>query len=98
VPASRRRCGSLLGAASISKVHDAKEQCAGSVCPESASDSVQSARTLGYASTVTLLAGAISVGVGTVLLVYPPSRSETTRAVRVTPHVGFGSAGVSGTF
>ncbi|MDB4938607.1 MAG: hypothetical protein JWP87_5579 [Labilithrix sp.] len=58
----------------------------------------RASRTLGYASTVALVAGVIGAGVGGVLLLLPPSRAEAPRAVRVTPHVGLGSAGVSGSF
>jgi hypothetical protein len=47
---------------------------------------------------VAFIAGAIGAGVGTVLLLWPSRDAERRRAVRVTPHVGLGSAGVSGSF
>jgi hypothetical protein len=90
--------GGVLGVVSIQRSREASAQCAGSVCPASAEHSLESARTLGYATTVAFIAGAIGAGVGTVLLLWPSRDAERRRAVRVTPHVGLGSAGVSGSF
>jgi hypothetical protein len=74
--------------------------CVGNVCPTTAHDDLQSARTAADVSTVGLVVGGIGVAVGVVaLLLSRPSETPPPAAgLRIVPTLGPGAVGVRGEF
>lgn len=104
--------GAITGILAIGKHGDLEGQCPGGVCPNNRESDVDSYKTMGTLSTVGFIVGAVGIGAGAVLWFTAPKESaaakgsryatapvETKRgAVKWTPYLGLGSAGVSGTF
>jgi hypothetical protein len=93
--------GVITGVLAISKHSDLAKVCTNG-CPPADSSELSSYQTMGTLSTVGFIVGAIGVAGGTVLLLTAPSSASASppapSALRVTPFIGFGSAGAVGTF
>jgi len=77
---------------------DLDEKCVDDVCPDdsvSDLDSFRSARTLSF---IGYGVGIVGLGAGAALLLSAPTGPLSLRAGRLVPWVGYGSAGVAGTF
>jgi hypothetical protein len=76
--------------------------CAKGGCQASSLSSYQSSvdsyNTMGTVSTVSFIAGAVLGAGGAVLFFTAPKREATSQGLWVTPYVGIGSAGATGTF
>jgi hypothetical protein len=94
--------GGVLGALAFQATSAAKAQCAGDVCPPGAANDVARSKLYGNASTGLFIAGGAVAAAGIVLIVVAPGGSsgekDEAKAVHVTPWIGAGQAGVSGTF
>lgn len=104
--------GAVTGFLALGKHSDLEGKCPNGVCPSDQQGDVDSYKTLGTISTVGFIVGAVGIGAGVVLWLTAPKETaankgpryatvpvETKRAaVKVTPYLGLGSAGVSGTF
>lgn len=74
------------------------EDCPGGVCgPSVSQDDMSSYNTLLDVSTVGFIVGGVFAAAGVTLLVTAP-KNETTGGLRVRPTIGFGGAGLRGTF
>ncbi len=91
--------GGVLGALAFSATSAAKAQCAGSVCPPSAASDVSRSRLYGDASTAAFIAGGALAATGIVLIIAAPGGGPPKdESARVTPWIGAGQAGITGTF
>ena len=92
--------GSVTGVMTLTQKSSIASKCNGNRCPPSTYDSLSSANTLATVSTVSfIVAGAgAAVGVTAWLLGRDHGTAPPTTGVRVTPWVGVGSLGASGTF
>lgn len=88
--------GGVTGLLALGKHGDLEGQCPNGVCPPDRQGDVDSYQTMGTLSTIGFIVGAVGVGAGVVLWVTAPK--ETAAAKKVSPYVGLGTAGVTGTF
>jgi hypothetical protein len=82
---------------------NASDVCENDYCSSGGYDRVDSVNTLRTVSTVSFIAGGVVLGAGAALLLTAPrersrERPATSRGARVTPWLGVGSVGVTGTF
>lgn len=92
--------GVITGIVAIGKHSDLAKACNGG-CPPNESSALSSYHTMGALSTVGFIAGGALAAGGAVLLLTAPkgtSAPAPTTGIRLTPYVGFGSAGAVGTF
>jgi len=91
--------GSITGLMHLSKVSSIKEQCPNDKCPPSAHDTYDSAKTLATVSTISFAVAGVGVAVGVIGILSPSKAAPpATGAVRVTPWIGLGMAGLNGSF
>jgi hypothetical protein len=95
--------GTVLGVIAMSKASDAQDACSGDTtgaCQQTATDDLQTARGLGYASIVTFGIAGLGVAVGIVdLLVNPPRAKEArSSSIRIAPWIAPGGGGLRGSF
>jgi hypothetical protein len=93
--------GVITGILVVSKHGTLTKECSGGVCPPSASSDLSSYNTMGALSTIGFIAGPVLAGAGVVLFLTAPkgvAPAAPATGLRVTPYVGFGSAGATGTF
>ncbi len=90
--------GGITGAMELSQTSSLQSGCSNKVCPPSQYGALDSASTLATVSTIMFVAGGVLVAGGVIaLLVGKPSAPAPT-AARVEPWIGFGAAGVRGSF
>lgn len=90
--------GSITGGISLSKTSTLKEQCPNDLCSPALQDELSAARTMATVSTVAFVFAGAGLVTGIVALVALKNPSTTTAHAHVTPWIGLGSAGLSGTF
>jgi hypothetical protein len=105
--------GAITGLIAMGKASDLDGKCPGGKCPDASLQSdIDSYKTMGTISTIGFIVGAVGIGAGVVLWVTAPKESaaakgsryatvpvETKReGVKVTPVIGLGAVGLSGTF
>ena len=91
----------MLGALAFHATSAAKAQCSGDVCPPSAAGEVSRSKLYGDASTAAFIAGGALAVTGIVLIIAAPGgglRKDEVESARVTPWIGAGQAGITGTF
>ena len=74
----------ITGGIYISKSNDVKDQCSGSNCPSSVGDDLDSAKTLGNATTALIAVAGVGLAAGIVLYFVEPKWSDES-AVEVAP-------------
>jgi hypothetical protein len=90
--------GGVTGAMELAQTSSLSTSCANKVCPPSQYGALDSANTLAVVSTISFIAGGVAVAAGVVaLLVGKPSAPAAAQA-HVEPWIGFGSAGIRGTW
>lgn len=96
--------GGGAGIAALLQAKDAKAQCTGNVCPSSSAAAIDRSKLSGTISTVGFIAGGTLVGAGIIALIASSSGSGDSKkespkeGARVTPWIGLGNAGLSGSF
>jgi hypothetical protein len=92
--------GSVFGVLAVGNKSSLQSECtAAKVCPPSAQDDVNAFARNGTISTIGFAAGAAGLVLGGYFLVHERARdAPATSAAGVTPWIGYGSAGVVGTF
>lgn len=93
--------GGAAGIAALMQASDAKSQCTGNVCKPSAADAIDRSKLSGTISTVGFIAGGVGVATGIILLIASPGAAKKApekESARVTPWIGAGQAGLSGSF
>lgn len=104
--------GAVTGFIALGKHGDLESKCPNGVCPSDQQSDVDSYKTMGTISTVGFIVGVVGVGAGAVLWLTAPKEVAANKgpryatvatpkareSVKVTPYLGLGSAGVSGTF
>ncbi|GAC1522815.1 MAG: hypothetical protein NVS3B10_22970 [Polyangiales bacterium] len=91
--------GAVTGIATLGKASKVKDECPDQRCTTPAGQSdLDSAHTLGAVSTVSFALAGAGVVVGVIGLLGGSSRSESPTAAHVTPYVGLGGAGLTGSF
>jgi hypothetical protein len=91
----------VAGALSLAKVSDLRNRCPSDRCAPGAQPDIDSAKTLGWVSTIGFAVGGAGVATGAVLLfLRHPSEEAATGRQRpaIAPFVGWASAGVEGKF
>jgi hypothetical protein len=91
--------GLVTGVIAIGKHSDLAKVCTNG-CPSSDSSELSSYHTVGALSTVGFVVGAVGLAGGAVLILTAPKHPSSAPAtgLQLTPYVGFGSAGATGTF
>ncbi|MEY4548681.1 MAG: hypothetical protein RL685_4876 [Pseudomonadota bacterium] len=100
--------GAIFGLVAFQRKSDLDESCPDQLCPGSARDRLDSARSASTTATVLVAIGATGLGVGTVFyLSAGPDEEEATSATKKPPQhdalrarafIGLGQVGVSGEF
>ncbi len=85
--------GGVTGVIAMGKASDLNGRCPGGACPSSEDAAVSSYKTMGTISTVGFVVGGVGVAAGAVLLLTSPKSTA-----HVSPYVGFGTLGATGTF
>ncbi len=88
--------GSLTGLLALSKKSDLDSQCPQKICPATANDDLDSAKSWATFSTVAFVAGGIGAAVGLIALV--AGRSSDAPREGAALFIGPGSVGVHGAF
>ncbi|HEX4448237.1 MAG TPA: hypothetical protein VH044_15925 [Polyangiaceae bacterium] len=89
--------GAVTGGLALGKHSTLSNECTGGSCPPSAHDDLSSYHTMGILSDVGFIVAGVGVAAGFVLFFTEPKSTPTT-GVTVTPSIGLGSLGASGTF
>jgi hypothetical protein len=91
--------GIITGVIAIGKHSDLAKVCTNG-CPSGDGSELSSYHTVGTLSTVGFIVGAVGVAGGAVLILTAPKHPSSAPATgfQITPYVGFGSAGATGTF
>jgi hypothetical protein len=98
--------GGVFGGLAFKATSDAKAQCNGNQCPQSAADDISRSKLYGNVSTAAFIAGGAIAATGIVLLIVAPGGGSSSdekpkeQSARVAPWMGPGGAGVvvSGAF
>jgi hypothetical protein len=106
--------GSVLGVMALNRKSELEDECPANLCPASSRDSLDSARGIGTAATVSFVVAGATAGLGTILYFTvgsPPDGPEQSTAqrrssplarsgseLRARAYVGLGSVGLSGEF
>jgi hypothetical protein len=91
--------GAITGFLTLSKASAAKDQCVDNRCPSSAHSDISSGKTMGLISTISFAVAGAGAAVGIFgYLQDPKPESTAARKPHVTPWIGVGSAGLSGSF
>jgi hypothetical protein len=91
--------GAITGAMELSQASSLQTGCANKVCPPSQYGALDSANTLATVSTIMFaVSGAFVIGGVISIFVGKPSAPTPTQTAHVEPWLGFGAAGLRGTF
>jgi hypothetical protein len=91
--------GIITGVVAIGKHSDLAKNCPNGSCPSSENSDLSSYHTMGTLSTVGFIVGGVGLAAGTILvLTAPKSKTSPATGLFVTPYVGLGMAGATGTF
>jgi hypothetical protein len=92
--------GSITGGISLSKTSTLKEQCNGDKCSPLLADELSAANTMATVSTISFVFAGAGLITGIVALVAMKGSPTTTATAHphITPWIGLGSAGLSGSF
>jgi hypothetical protein len=97
--------GAVTGAMSWSQTSSLSTACPGHTCPPASYSSYDSANTLATISTVAFAVGGVGACLAVISLVVgheessrPPSSASPSAQLRVSPWVGAGAAGLTGSF
>jgi hypothetical protein len=91
--------GSIFGATALGKRSDLDAVCSNRQCPPTRKDDITSLKTASTISTIGFIVGAVGVVAGTALLVFGgKATTEKSAGLQVSPYVGVGNAGFTGTF
>jgi hypothetical protein len=95
--------GAITGALALGDHSTLSGPCKGGSCPSSESGELSSYHTVGGVSTVAFIIGGVGVAAGVVLLLVQPKGSggappPPATGLQVTPVIGLGSLGATGTF
>ncbi len=90
--------GAITGILAIGDHNNLKNECPNGTCPPGGpSSDLSSYHTMGLLSTVGFIVGGAGLAGGLVLVLTAPKSAPAT-GLHVTPYVGFGTAGATGTF
>jgi len=100
VAAAGLALGTVTGIMTLSDKGSIASQCNGNHCPPSTYGALSSANTLALVSTVSFVVAGVGGGVGLVgwLLGRDPGAPPPATGIRITPFIGAGAAGATGTF
>jgi hypothetical protein len=91
--------GAVFGVSASSKNSDLDKSCPEQVCPTSKQSTLDSAKAMGWGSTVGFGIGIVSTAIGVVLLLTHHQGPERAAQKRLTrPSLGLGGAGLTGAF
>jgi hypothetical protein len=92
--------GIITGIVAIGKHSDLAKVCPNGTCPPGEDSDLNTYHTMGTLSTVGFIVGGVGVAAGTVLVLTSPKSKAAAPATgfSVTPYLGFGMAGATGTF
>ena len=96
--------GAVTGAMSLSQVSELKDRCPADQCGTADQPDIDHAEALATVSTIGFAAGAAGAAAGVLLLLFlpdqspPSSQSIGSSAVRASPWIGLGAAGIRGSF
>ncbi len=91
--------GGVTGALMLGQQSSLQTSCPNHTCPPSQYGALDSANMLATTSTVLFVVGGVGVAAGVIaLLVGKPSAPPPAQAFTYAPWIGFGSAGIRGTF
>ncbi len=90
--------GGVSGLLALGKHAKLKDACPNAGCDPREQATLDSFHTFGAISTGGFIVGGVGVTLGAVLLLARPSEATQARVARVSPFVGWGSAGLRGTF
>lgn len=96
--------GAVTGVMTLNDKSSITSQCNGKLCPPTTYDKIDSANTLATISTVGFVVGAAGAALGLAAWFFgwgteaASSAPASGSAVRIVPHIGFGIAGMSGSF
>lgn len=99
--------GAVTGFIALGKHSDLEKQCPGGTCPASVQDDVDGYKTMGTLSTVGFIVAGVGGVAGAVLLLTSPKQTGAAGPSRyatvktsptITPYLGLGGGGVSGSF
>jgi hypothetical protein len=95
--------GTAFGVVALGKRSDLDTVCVSRACPPASKDDITALKTTSTISTVGFVVGAIGLATGIVLYVMgkrpsSPPQERPAATVRVSPSIGWSSAGLSGTF
>jgi hypothetical protein len=96
--------GTITGVMAMGAKSDAEKGCVNKFCPPSTYGDLDRASSMATVSTVSFIIGAVGVGVGVVGLLTQPKNEEPQQPPKsaakptVSPWIGVGSAGLSGSF
>lgn len=100
----------ITGAVSLSMSSDIKDDCSNDVCPPDREEDIDTAKVLAHVATAGFVVGAVGTTVGVIALVATMGSKDDARAhdrtagrsrthrLRITPQLGPGYVGVSGSF
>jgi hypothetical protein len=94
--------GSITGVMTLSDKSSIAKQCNGTRCPPSTYSDLSTANTLATVSTISFIAAGVGAGVGITAWLLgssdPAPAPAPATGLRVTPYIGVGAVGASGTF
>ncbi len=90
--------GVVTGVLALGKHSDLSKACTNGTCPPSENSDLSTYHTMGTLSTVGFIVGGVGVAGGLVLVLTAPKSRPAATGLSVTPYLGFGTAGATGTF
>jgi hypothetical protein len=90
--------GSVFGITSLNKQSDLNNVCTNRQCPPTSKNDITSLKTQSTISTIGFIVGGVGVAAGAVFLIVGRSGGGAEKSAGVSPYVGLGSAGITGSF
>lgn len=90
--------GSMFGYLALSKRDQLEASCVNKVCSPQLQGDLDAARTRGNVATAGFVVAGLGLAAGTTLLLWPQAAQLKTSGVTLTPSLGWGNAGLAGTF